>query len=169
MTKSIKSQQISLADAVALTGFTKVTIGKLVADGLIAKESRGVFKLGDLVQGVMNHFRAQKKSDAQTVGKKRIETARAEEIEQRTRRNAGNLWESEDVFAFVDKHSWRLLRKMEGMPAALTRDLELRKKMQDWLDAMRTEFVEELKRDAEIARRGEHFHETETGEDDDEQ
>ncbi len=166
MTKSIKSQLISLADAMSLTGFTKVTIGKLVADGFLTREGRGVFRLGDLVQAVMNHLRAQKKNAAQTVETKRIQTARAEEIEQRTRRAADQLWEQEDVFAFVDKYSWMLLRKIEGMPAALTRDLELRKKMEDWLNVMRTEFVEELKKDAEIARRGEHFHEEETGVDD---
>lgn len=129
MPRDYKSTEITLADAVAITGYTKTTIHKLVASGFISKAARGTYVLGDVVAGVIKNLNSQRKASTQTTAQMRIQKARAIEIEIRNARAIGRVVELEEVLAAFDDAFVPIKIGLEGLGAQITRDPELRRKI----------------------------------------
>lgn len=125
---------ISLADAARLIGRTKQWVNTLVRDGWIPRSERGLYKPADVVQGYVRFILDEKKKGTKTTAQNRLQNARAAKIEQDTARDAHELIATEEAIGVLDEILGALKADLEGVPAGVTRDLELRRDIESKLD-----------------------------------
>ncbi|WP_315731142.1 MULTISPECIES: hypothetical protein [unclassified Bradyrhizobium] len=128
MPTAIEKQEITLTEAMRLTGYTKQNLQKLIEAGHLRRSDRAKFKLADLFGGVMAHLRSQRKTRDQTAAAQRLLEARATEIEQRTSIRAGKLMETDEHFAIMHMVFGALKATIESLPAQMTRDPDQRRR-----------------------------------------
>ena len=136
MSTLTKSTNVTLAVAADITGYSKTWLLKLAENGYFAKQARGVYKIGDVVRGIIKFVQEKKKSATKSAAADRLLAVRAEEIELRIRMREGEVVEmraAEELFMSV---LGDLKYQLEGFPAQMSRDLELRRKMDDALNVI---------------------------------
>ncbi|WP_316192415.1 MULTISPECIES: hypothetical protein [unclassified Bradyrhizobium] len=154
MPTAIEKQEITLTEAMRLTGYTKQNLQKLIDAGRLKRSDRAKFRLIDLFGGVMAHLRAERKSNHQTVAAQRLLEARAIEIEQRTAVRAGRLMETDEHLAIMHMVFGAIKATIESLPAQLTRDPEQRRRADQIVSqalAKCSENLERLAREEEQA------------------
>lgn len=131
MPTAIEKQEVTLAEAMRLTGYTKQNLQKLIEAGHVKRSDRAKFKLIDLFGGVMTHLRSQRKTTEQTVASQRLIEARAAEIELRTAVRAGKLMETEEHLAVMQMVFGALKVAIEALPSQIARDRDQRRLAED--------------------------------------
>jgi hypothetical protein len=99
-------------------------VRQLVKEGWITRDKVGAIRLGDAVRGYVKFLRSR---STRTASDTRIRDARAREIELRTAQRAGDLCKTEEAFAFVDDVFGMMKSDLMGLPAMVTRDLNIRR------------------------------------------
>jgi hypothetical protein len=125
---------ISLADAARLIGRSKQWVNTLVRDGWIPRNERGLYRLADVVQGYVRSLLDDKKKGTKSSAQNRLQNARAAQIEQNTARDAHLLIETDEAIGVLDEIVGGLKADLEGLAAAVTRDLDLRRDIEAKLD-----------------------------------
>ncbi|WP_316205922.1 hypothetical protein [Bradyrhizobium sp. SZCCHNR3058] len=154
MPTAIDKQEITLTEAMRLTGYTKQNLQKLIDAGHLKRSNRAKFKLADLFSGVMDHLRLQRRTKEKTVAGQRLLEARATEIEQRTAIRAGKLMETDEHFAIMHMVFGALKATIESLPAQMTRDPDQRRRADQIVSqalAKCSENLERLAREEEQA------------------
>lgn len=106
---------------------------KLVKDGWIERASRGRYKIVSVVQGHIKYLQDETRRTQKTASASRVQDARASQIEMQTARELGKLVDVEDVLTWQGEILGTLARELTGVPAASTRDLELRAEIEKHL------------------------------------
>jgi hypothetical protein len=156
------------AKQLAATKLTTETVGEfldlgaervrqLVKEGWISKDKSGGIRLGDAVRGYVKFLRSRATRSASD---SRVRDARAREIELRTAQRAHELCETEEAVALVDEIFGGLRSDLSGLPAMVTRDLEIRRAIEAAINtvlnktaAKLEEQATSLRKDGEIAVR----------------
>lgn len=129
-------------------GFAPQQVTKLVNDGVISRMSNGRFDQDAsrlaYIKWLRDPARRQVKSEAAA----RLQAAKATEVELRNLERAGQLGRLEDMTAAFDSLVANLRAALDGLPARVTRDLELRRKIEDEIRAALTAASEALEREA---------------------
>lgn len=134
-------------NSVTAAKLIKVTIqwlNSLVKAGWIKKVGRDRFKVVEVVHGYVDYLQDENRKATKTQAATRVQDARAREIELRTARESGKLIDVEDVESLLTEVIGELRSEFSGLPAACTRDLEMRgvieKNLNDAIDRARRGF-----------------------------
>jgi hypothetical protein len=121
---------IGLADAARLIGKSETWVLRLVKDGHLQKVRAGKYCPEEVAQAALRFREADDRRSSQTEEAKRVQAARAREIELRIAREEGRLVRLDDVNAAVADILGTYRSELEGVAAAVTRDLAIRTAIQ---------------------------------------
>ena len=101
-------------------------VRRLTNEGWIPRPARNRYRIAESVQGYIRFLRDEQRRASKSASASRVQDARAREIELRTAREENRLIETEEAIGFVDEALGLLKAGMAGVPASVTRDLDLR-------------------------------------------
>lgn len=106
----------------------------IVRQGWIKKAGKGRYKVVDVVQGYIKYLQDENKRATKSASASRVQDARAGHIEMMTQRELGKLVDIVDVLMWQSEILGRLRNELLGVPAACTRDLEVRRVVEEALN-----------------------------------
>jgi phage terminase Nu1 subunit (DNA packaging protein) len=109
-------------------------VQQLVADGWIEKAGRNGYTIAGAVHGYIRFLKDEQRRASKTASLSRVQDARAREIELRTARDEHVLMETAECITVVDEIVGGLRSEIAGVPARVTRDIELRRKIATEID-----------------------------------
>jgi hypothetical protein len=121
--------------AARLIMVTPSWLRKLASDGWIKKLGPDRWLVIDVVQGHIRYLQDVNKKTTNAAQISRVQLARAEQIEIETKRTMRELLAVEDVEAFLSDTLGTLRTELVGLPAACSRDPEVRAEIEKQLDA----------------------------------
>lgn len=117
---------VTLEVAAQLIMVTPRWIQKLAKDGWIPKAERGRYSLIGVVQGYINFLKDETRRAPKSAAESRVRDARAREIELRVARQQADLIPYAEHMAILDEILGHIRAALEGAPAQITHDLEVR-------------------------------------------
>lgn len=136
--------EIPIATAAQLLMIGAERVRQLVKDGYIPKGKRGHVPLVGAVQGYLRFRDDADRRASKSAADGRVRDARAKEIELRNSVRLRELVPVEECHFVVDTFITACVAEMEGMPARITRDIPLRRKIDGEIRAARLRMVEKL-------------------------
>lgn len=140
--------EISASEAAELLGVTPRWVQMLSDEGYIEKVARGRYRLESVVKGYGRHLTEKAKARQQSESARRVANARAADLEQKTAIRNRELIELDESLAAIDEIAGLLKSGFDGLPAQVTRDIQLRRTLEAAIDAI---FSDASKRALEIA------------------
>jgi phage terminase Nu1 subunit (DNA packaging protein) len=109
-------------------------VRRLTNEGWIPRPARNRYRIAEGVQGYIRFLRDEQRRASKSASASRVQDARACEIELRTAREENRLIETEEAIAVCDEivGAWR--SALSGLPARITRNLELRRRIETEVD-----------------------------------
>lgn len=145
---------ITVEEAGRMFGVSAERIRQLVKAGFIAKEGRNrlaIEAVGNGYRKYRDHLAAQ---ETKTSSDTRVRDARAREIEMRNDERMRKLIPIEDATAALDYLVGHVREKMNSIPARVTRDIELRRKIEAEVNAAQAQIAKALRKSGDVARKG---------------
>jgi hypothetical protein len=121
---------LSAVAAGQLLMLTPERLGQLAREGRITKDGRDRYPLVPLVQGYITFLKDEERRSSRSAAATRTSDARAREIELRIARTENQLIDFEEHTAVLDELVGMFTVALAGLPAQVTRDLELRRKIE---------------------------------------
>ena len=146
-----------IVSAETLAKLLKITtrhLRNLVADGWIKKTREGKYTVVAGVHGFIDYKDDQISRGSQLAAKNRTGDARAREIELRIAQRERTLIPLDEAVAAMQVVAGALRAEMEGAAANITRDRELRNRIQDVHDGILKRSSERIEREAAALRSG---------------
>ena len=137
-----------------LLGFSRQNLEKIAAAGWVKPRAPNCWPIIENFQGVLKFARDEKRRSTKSASDSRVATARAREIELRTAKRAGELCETEEAFAVVDEIFGGLRSDLSGLPARVTRDLEIRRAVENGVNDVLNKAADRLQARAKALRAG---------------
>jgi phage terminase Nu1 subunit (DNA packaging protein) len=110
-------------------------IRQLVEEKVLPRRPDGNFDLDTCRLRYIKYLRDEGRRVSKTAAASRTQELRGDEIELRLARERGKLIEFEEVELFITDITAALSAELSGVPAGCTRDLDLRKTIQEKQDA----------------------------------
>lgn len=129
---------ITASAAASLLGVTTQWLRMLAADGHIPKAVRGKYPIGAVVQGYVKSLKEDDKRSNKNSSENRVRDARAAEIERRMARDDRKLIALDEALTAFDEATGHFLQSLSGIPAAITRNLNERRRIETICDAERS-------------------------------
>ncbi len=134
MSQNPTAGMITTAQAATLLMVSDQWIRDLSKKGYIPKPENGVVPLVATVQGYIRWLKDEERRTSKTAAASRVQDARAQEIELRLAREKKDLIHFDDSFAAIDLVFGLLRPELSGVPARVTRDLQLRRDIESEID-----------------------------------
>lgn len=134
----------SAAEIGALLGVSDRRIRQIAADAGIAASEHGSWPVGPVTRAAVAAASRERENDAEREARARLMAARAREVELRTAERERELIPTEDAINLIMTYFGSIVAKLNGLPAQITRDLKLRRQIEDVLDGFRREMDGEL-------------------------
>ena len=135
---------VGLADAQRLIAKGETHVLMLVREGYLKKAGSGRYRVADVAQAALKFRESDDRASSQTAEAKRVQSARAVEIELRTARAAREVIPIKDVCAFLSETLGTLRSELSGVAAASARDMASRTvidaKLNEAIDRLRKKF-----------------------------
>lgn len=144
---------VTVAQAAALCGRSPSWVKQLRSEGFIPT-GRGRARLCDVIAGVVAYYEDRLKDGTKSAAANRATEARTREIELRTAERARRLIPIEDSLAIHAELAQRVRTEFSGLPARITRDVELRRKMEVEIDGIFSRLAERTRQRGEDLRTG---------------
>jgi uncharacterized small protein (DUF1192 family) len=128
--------RITLQTAAKLLMITPRHLQRLAAEGWIDKPARGQYATVSVVQGYIRWLKDQNDRISQAASKNSARDARAREIELRIAEKQGSLISVDEHLAVIDEIIGTIRSEIDGLPARLTRDRDMRRSIEEELDAV---------------------------------
>lgn len=145
---------VTLDFAARLLKVTAERIRQLQREGYIAKHSPGKVLLVSAIQGYIQFLKDAASKTTKTAADSRVRDARAKEIEMRNAVRLRELIPIEDAAAALDHLVGVVRERMNSIPARVTRDLELRRKIEAEVNAAQAKIAEALAASADVIAKG---------------
>lgn len=127
---------IGAEQAARIIRVTPRRLQQLVADGYIKKTGRGQYSPIQVVHGYLDFKEEQIRQASRSADESELRRARIRQIEIQTAQLEGDLILAADAMAILDEVIGVIRSGFAGMPARLTRDLDLRDKLEDGIDGV---------------------------------
>lgn len=151
------------AEALAhILELTPIYIVELARKGVIVRDGRGDYPLAQAVRSYVNFLRSENRRPSNRASAQRLQEARAREIELRMARDERQLILTEEAIGFVDEVLGYFKAEMDGLPARVSRDLAIRRKIEQELDEQFMRSAARFEREAAALRTGSDTPETAT-------
>lgn len=128
----------------AILGVTEGRLRQMVKEGM-PRAGEGLYPLAGCVQWYVALWK--RKAEAGTNSRHRVEDARATQLENKTKREAGLLVEKAEVVMVMDEAFLHLGKSFESLPATLTREARLPPEASRLIRARLDEYRRNLARD----------------------
>jgi len=135
-----------------LVGIGAERIRQLCKIGYIAKAARNQVWLRSGVQGYIRSLKDDLANNTKSASAAALQDAKRAEIEQRMAEAQRNLVPTEDADAFVDEVEGAWVAKLVSLPAAYTRNLDERRRLETHCDAIRAEMAQMLRERKAVLR-----------------
>jgi phage terminase Nu1 subunit (DNA packaging protein) len=109
-------------------------VRKLAEEGVLPREGKGRFPLRACIKAHAAWSRDEARRGSRTASQSRVSDARAREIEIRVAKEEHRLIETEDALGALDEIIGTLRSEASGLPARVTRDVALRRKVESEID-----------------------------------
>lgn len=137
-----------------LDGIGPERIRQLIKAGWIKPDRPGRVLLVEAVQGYIRFLKDLASKTTKTAADSRVRDARAKEIEMRNAARMRELIPIEDATAALDYTVGIVREALNSIPARVTRDIELRRKIEAEVNAAQVQIAEALRTAAGVARKG---------------
>jgi hypothetical protein len=127
---------------------------KLEREGWIRREANNQWSLLKVISGVMRYYTDPARRANKSATDSRVGQARAREIELRTAQRAGELCETAEAVALVDDIVGMLRADLSGLPAMVTRDLNIRRDIEKALNDILNRIAARLILQADALEKG---------------
>lgn len=125
---------LSAAEMAAALGCSADWLRQLERAGRFEKAGRNAYDPLAVFAGILSHFRDEERRASKSAAAADLQKAKAEEVRLRIAREEGQLVYADSsekvVFEVMSNFRWRL----DGLAAAVTRDLELREKIEKYIE-----------------------------------
>ena len=146
---------ITADQAVALLGKSRAWFFDRVKEGHIQKEAKGRYTLVRIVRGVMDYYDTLLTKQTKTQAASRVTEARAREVELRIAERERSLIPTDDAIEVVDTIIGAFRQELDSLPAAYTRNIDDRKRLEALIDAAKNRLGEVYATAKRTARTGE--------------
>ncbi|MEL4069581.1 hypothetical protein WKW50_05475 [Ochrobactrum sp. GPK 3] len=133
-----ETDMITASAAAALLGVTTQWLRMLAANGYVPKAVRGKYPIVAVVQGYVKSLKDDDKRSNKSSSENRVRDARAAEIERRIAREDRKLIVLDEALTAFDEATGHFLQSLSGLPAAITRNLNERRRIETICDAERS-------------------------------
>jgi phage terminase Nu1 subunit (DNA packaging protein) len=121
---------VPLQTLAKLMGVTPARVHQLEREGIIVKLGRDQYDALDCLPRFIAYVREENKRNTKGEAAKKVHDVKAREIEIRIAKEEGRLIDLEDVEAVMSETYGAFRSEMDGLPAAFTRDLDQREKLE---------------------------------------
>lgn len=142
---------MTVAEFAAVVERTPERIRQLISADHLPRPTGGRLPVGETVRMYARHLRDERAATSVSVAEDRVRNARAQEIELRIAREDGQLIELAEHDAIFDEAFGVLSSRLFGVPAEVTRDLDLRRLIEGKIDAALTACSEVFAKAVEAA------------------
>ncbi|MDC7784779.1 hypothetical protein PQJ75_00740 [Rhodoplanes sp. TEM] len=118
---------ITTAQAAALLKCTPQWIRQLEKQGYFRRLGRDQYQLVAVVQGYVDFKNSEERRSSKTAADARVRDARAREYELKNAERERKLVQFDEHIAIVDEMAGMVRSEFAGLPARVTRDLQLRR------------------------------------------
>jgi hypothetical protein len=154
MAGETESGLIPIEQAALLLMISAERVRQLVKAGSIPKPAKGRVPLVGAVQGYIRFLKDEDRRSTKTASASRVQDARAQEIELRTAERKRELIPIEEATAALDFVVAKVRGEMTGLPIRFTRDVPLRRKLEDELNGALRRATEALRKASDDVRSG---------------
>lgn len=127
---------IAIGQAARLLMISDERVRQLQKQGYIPRvPKRGVVPLVGAVQGYLRYLKDEERQTSKSAAASRVTDARTREIELRIAERQRDLIPQEDARAVIGEMAAMLKAEFVGLPARVTRDLDLRRMLEQEVDA----------------------------------
>lgn len=130
------------------------TILKLVRAGTIQRYGKGRYRLRESLVALSRWQTDEQRQVTKSASDSRVRDARAREIELRIAKEQRDLIQTDEALGIVDDIIGIYRSRYGGLPARVTRDPVLRKKLEAEVDAIQHDVADALAKRAEALRSG---------------
>ena len=149
------AETVTLAEAMALLQLSKQRLGQLVKDGWIKRPpSRGRYGLADVVQGYIRFLRDDARRSSKSAAHSRLQDVRVRKEELAIAERERELVPLADAMNVIDRLNGGMIAGIRALPARLTRDVEMRARMQQEIDDFLHEMADEAAKFGAALRSG---------------
>ena len=126
---------IAIGQAARLLMISDERVRQLQKQGYIPRApKRGVVPLVGAVQGYLRYLKDEERQSSKSAAASRVTDARTREIELRIAERQRDLIPQEDARAVIGEMAAMLKAEFVGLPARVTRDLDLRRTLEQEVD-----------------------------------
>lgn len=147
-------QTITVGQAAALIQKSERHVQMLAKEGYIEQAVRGQYTIVNVVRGVIAYYEARLEKNNKTAAASKASEARTKQIEQTMEIRMRNLVPRVDFYQAQDFVISKHRAEIVGLPARVTRDLELRKKIEAEIDGIFSRTAERIERAAHSLEEG---------------
>jgi hypothetical protein len=137
--------------AAELIGISVVQFSMAVREGWITMQPDGRYLVRDCVQGYVRYRLDAGQQEKRERDNKLAQIRIAERGLQLAERR-GSLMNLQAAMGYLSEQIGSVFQELDGVPARLTRDLELRRRLADILDGIRNKFAADQQREAHRLR-----------------
>ena len=124
----LRNPELSLADCALACQISQQWIMKLTQEGFIQKTANSKLRPMDVLLGYVKWLRDESRRTNKSTSEVRVKEARANEIEMRIAMKQRDLIPVEDALNAMSDLCGVTRQVIDGLPARLTRDMDLRRK-----------------------------------------
>ena len=143
---------ITTAMAARLLLASSTWVRTLTRQGYIPKIGRDAYRVIDVIQGVVRYYQDDARRSSKSAAAARVQDARARAIELRNARQENLLIETEEALYCLDELFGIHKSECIGLAARITRDLELRRKIEAEIDGVFERTAKRLEEKAKALR-----------------
>lgn len=132
---------ITLEQACRLVMLSNERIRQLVKDGYIPKPAKNSYPLVGVVQGYIRFLRDEDRRSSKTAAESGLKAARQREVEVRTAERERKLIDVTEHSDIVDELCGLFISGLASLPARVTRDVSMRRKVETECDAIRNDIA----------------------------
>lgn len=129
-----KSPGASQAQVAAHLDISQPRVAQFVGEGVFKPLPSRKLDLDTCRLAYIRWLRDETRRSTQSAAATRVQDARAKEIELRTAREEGRLWDAEETSAVIQDILGTYRSELEGVAAGSTRDLSIRAAIQQQID-----------------------------------
>lgn len=119
-------------------------VDQLTRDGVLTKSENGRYAIKPNIIAFLRWQRDEGRRANRSAADSRVRDARAREIELRIAREQRELVPTDIAQALMMQAMGSVLARLDGLPAAITREITLRRKIEAAVDAIRTAVADEI-------------------------
>lgn len=132
-----KTTEVHLEALAGITRKSKTWLNERAKEGHFKSERHGVYRLGNVVPGIIAYYERLLKEKSQTAAQSELQKQKARLIEMRIAKEAGELIGFSLHCQIVDQVAGIFVTFLNGLPAQLTRDRAQRAEIERVIDAGR--------------------------------